>query len=87
MALTASQKQFIVQLDNQAKQILQHGNEEALLMTICNKMNKIKDLLDSAKNNELNLYCEQYDGFYRYMNLLERLAIGTSQGIFDDIIK
>ena len=87
MALTAKHKQRIIDLDYSAKQILRHGGEEELLMSLAHKMNSIKDIMDSASEGELDRYCEQYSGFYQYMNLLERLAVGTSTGLFNDIIK
>ena len=87
MALTTAQKQLIIQLDQEAKQILRESNEEDLLMSLCYKMNEIKNIIDSAEKDELNPYYEQYDGFYQYMHLLERLAEGIADGIFDDILK
>lgn len=74
-------------MNNQAKQILKHGGDEALLMSLAHKMPQIKDIMDSATEEELNTYCQQYDGFYQYMKLLERMALASSQGAFDDIIK
>jgi phage terminase small subunit len=31
-------------------------------------MPQIKTIIDSADKEELNKYCDSYDGFYRYMN-------------------
>ncbi len=87
MALTASQINYIVELNDIAKNILRHGGQEELLMSLPNKMNKIKKLLDYSSKNELDLYCEKYDGFYQYMILLESLASATADGVFDDILK
>lgn len=92
MALTTAQKDYILQLDKAAAQILQQGGEEALLMSLAEHMVNvedinIKDILDSASEGELNAYCEKYDGFYQYMHLLERLAAATADGFFDDIVK
>ena len=74
-------------LDSTAKQILQHGGDEELLMSLAHKMHEIKDIMDSASQSELNFYCKRYEGFYQYMNLLEKMALASSQGAFDDIIK
>jgi len=60
-------------MDCKAKQILAYGGEEELLMSMCDKMDKIKDIMDSSSGNELNQYCAKYDGFYQYMKLLEVL--------------
>lgn len=74
-------------MDLKAKQILRHGGEEELLMSLADQMLPINELMDSASNEELNHYCQRYDGFYQYMKLLERIAAASSQGAFDDIIK
>lgn len=84
MALTTKHKDVIVSLHKQALAIPQYGNqdkrEEELLMLVANNMHDIKDILDISEKNELNLYCEQYDGFYQCMNLLERLAMAIEDG-------
>ncbi len=87
MTLTATQKQAIAALDDKARQILQQGGEEELLMSLAHKMPQLKAIIDAASQDELNFYCERYDGFYQYMNLLERLAFASSQGAFDDLKK
>ena len=86
MALTTSQKQLISRLDEEAKEILRQGDEEALLMSLIHKMDKIKDLFDSCSEKELDMYCYHYSGFYQYMHLLEKMAFACSHGVFDDII-
>lgn len=87
MALTPTQIDYIIMMDTKAKKILRHGGEEALLMSLHDKMDKIKEIMDCASDNELDQYCEKYDGFYQTMKLLERLSLGISQGLFKDIIK
>jgi hypothetical protein len=87
LPLTSEQKNFIQQLDIKAKTILEHGGQEALLMSLCNKMEEIKELMDSSSRDELNQYCTRYEGFYQYMKLLEKLAQGCADGLFKDIIK
>ena len=85
MPLTETQKHKIAELDSIAKQILQHGGEEELLMSLCHKMEMIKDIMDSSSHAELNLYCTEYEGFYRYMKLLEQMAEASSKGLFADM--
>ena len=87
MALTATQKDFIILMDKEAKQLSTHGDEEALLMSLAHKMHQIKDIMNSSSNGELDSYCQRYHGFYQYMKLLEKMALASSQGAFDDIIK
>ncbi|MBX9703224.1 MAG: hypothetical protein K2X39_03635 [Silvanigrellaceae bacterium] len=77
MALTKEHKDFIILMDSKAKQILQHGSQEELLISLCSKMDKIKEIMDASSGNELDYYCEKYEGFYHYMKLLEQLAQGS----------
>ena len=81
MPLTSAQKQDLINLDHKAKKILSNqGGDEALLMSFCDEMDKIKSIMDSCSRRELDHYCQQYRGFYQSMKLLERLALGISQG-------
>lgn len=43
-------------------------------MSLADQMLPINELMDSASNEELNHYCQRYDGFYQYMKLLERYS-------------
>ncbi len=86
MALTTSQKQLISRLDEEAKEALKQGGEEALLMSLVHKIDEIKDFFDSCSEKELNMYCYHCSGFYQCMHLLEKMAFACSQGVFDDII-
>lgn len=84
MPLTPAQQQDIIDLDRQAKQILRYErDEEALLMSLAHEMTKIKGIMDGCEDDELDHYCRQYVGFYQYMELLERLALGISEGTIE----
>ena len=56
------------------------GNEETLLVEMFDLMPKIKSLLDSDNKKEIELYFYEYDGFYRYMKVLENLAQRIADG-------
>lgn len=85
MPLTSAQKDFIIMLDEKARQILKEGGQEALLMSLATKMNAMKEIMDASTEDELNAYCEKYEGFFQYMKLLEQLAYASSQGLLNDI--
>jgi hypothetical protein len=87
LALTLAQKNYIIQLDNTADEILECFGMPGLMLSIPDEMVKIKDIMDSASENELDMYCQQYSGFYQYMKLLEELALAISKGEFNDILK
>lgn len=84
MSLHPEQKDLIVTIDKKVKALLaQGGNDETLLVEMLELMPAIKSLLDSAPKKEIEMYFYEYDGFYRYMKVLENLA----QGIADERIK
>lgn len=87
MTLTTAQQQFMADMDNQAVHILRHQDEAALLLFLSDKMEKIKTIMDASTHDELNNYCQRYDGFYRCMKLLEKMALGISQGKLNDFLK
>jgi hypothetical protein len=81
MSLTDKQKNLIVEIDTKAKKLLNSdGNEEALLVEVLPLMADIKMMINSVPHKELEMYFYQYDGFYRYMKLLENMAKGIVNG-------
>lgn len=88
LAITDKQKDFIISLDHEAKEILQNGGgQESLLISLSNRIFEIKGIMDSSTHTELDYYCSKYEGFYYYMKLMEQLAQGCADGAFDDIMK
>lgn len=81
MSLTEKQKEIIVDIDKRANKILKNGGgDEELLMSLYDVMSDLKEIIDSPDKHKLNAYCQKYNGFYRYMKLLENLAIGIANG-------
>ena len=87
MSLTIEQQKFIITLDRQAKDIVRTSGQEGLLMSLTDKIHDLKKIMDASSHDELNQYCEKYDGFYMYMKLLEQLAQGCADGVFKDLLK
>jgi hypothetical protein len=46
-------------------------------------MRLLKPLLETCSEEELTLLAQQYDGFYHFMQLLERLAEAIQDGVID----
>ena len=86
MPLTLEQEDFIRLMDSKAKQILVQGGQKELLLSLSDKMENIKEIMDCSTKNELNYYCEKYDGFYHYMKLLEQLAQASAAGAFKNLL-
>ena len=83
MPFGSDQIAFIQTLDHKAKQIMRHAGEDELLASLCEQLQDIRPLIDKADPGELDKYCQQYEGFYQYMKLLERLAQASASGAFD----
>ena len=82
MTLTTKQKELIVLMDKEAKQLLKHEDDEAFFISLTHKMPQIQDIMRSSSEGELNFYCECYEGFCQYMSLLERLTAASLRSSF-----
>jgi hypothetical protein len=61
----------------------QGGGDEQLLEGMHAYMYTFKQLLDSCTRLEMTLLAQRYDGFYRFANLLERLAQAIADGVIE----
>ncbi len=85
MPLSKQQINYITKLHSEGKRVYKSGGDQAILMSLADKMHKIKPLLDNASHGELDHYCQRYEGFYHYMKMLEQMAKGCASGVFNDI--
>ena len=81
MPLTVQQTRLAETINTHVTQLLAYGGgEEALLLSMADDLPTFKQLLDTCTGAEMDLLCERYDGFYRFAQLLERLAEGIADG-------
>ena len=81
MSLKPEQINLISLIDQKVKDILSSGgNEISVMISLLEEMPQIKTIIDSADKKELNKYCDYYDGFYRYMKILENTAGAIANG-------
>jgi hypothetical protein len=81
MSLDSKTKDFIIDFDKRMKTyIANKSSDEVILASMLEEMPKIKNIMDNSSTEEMNKLCEEYDGFYYYMKLLENLATGISTG-------
>lgn len=57
--------------------------DEQILESMIDYMGPFKQLLDTCTKLEMNLLIQRYDGFYRFANLLERLAQAIQDGVIE----
>ena len=57
--------------------------DERILTSMGDYMEPFKQLLDTCTKLEMNLLIQRYDGFYRFANLLERLAQAIQDGVIE----
>ena len=70
-----------VTIDEHVKYTLaKGGGDEELLVSMYDYMHTFKQLLDTSTETEMSQLCQQYDGFYRFAKLMERLAEGIADG-------
>ncbi len=81
MPLTIEQTNLISFIDQKVKSILiDGGNEISIMIELLDEMPRIKTIIDSAAEEELNKYCDSHEGFYRYMKILENTASAIASG-------
>lgn len=57
--------------------------DEQILKSMIDYMGPFKQLLDTCTKLEMNLLIQRYDGFYRFADLLERLAQAIQDGVIE----
>jgi hypothetical protein len=81
MPLTEQHIRLAVTIDRHVNQVVANGGgDEELLRSMADHMGTFKQLLDTCSRGEMDLLCQQYDGFYRFAKLLEDLAQGIADG-------
>lgn len=81
MQLTDEQNKLVIDIDRRANQILSGGgDDEELLVYLSDIMGNLKTIMDSSSGQEMDALCQRYSGFFRIMKLLEKLALGISNG-------
>lgn len=78
MTISKENLETIIKVDNKVKNILMQGGSEIMLLTELHAdMPDIKKVIEDP-SPEKDKYCRQYDGFYKYMKILENLAGGIA---------
>jgi hypothetical protein len=83
MPLTPEQIRLARTIDRHVKRTVVlggDGGDEALLVSMSDSMSPFKRLMDISTEAEMNQLGQQYDGFYRFAKLLERLAEAIANG-------
>jgi len=82
MTVTSSQLALIKSIDTSMQSLLiGQANDETVLITMAPQMEAIKsELLDKLPKKELELYCQEYSGFYQLIKTLENLAKHIKSG-------
>jgi hypothetical protein len=62
------------------------GGMEQLLLNMYKYMDDFKRILDTAAPGDLDMLCEQYPHFYRFVKVMEQFAAAIAAGNFDDIL-
>ncbi len=80
--MAAEHEVLVNSIDEQVNKILSEGGDEiALLTSFADRMNNdVWKVMRETTKGELDLYCQKYKGFYYLMKLLEKLALGISEG-------
>ncbi len=81
MSLTQAQKQTISEIDAEVKSILEnHGTEENILVSLLPKMPTLMELIKASHTKEMEMYFDEYEGFFYSIKILENLAQNIANG-------
>ncbi|MFM2588256.1 arylsulfatase regulator [Vibrio sp. TBV020] len=84
MDLTTEQQQLAIIIDGYANQFPLTEEGDALLLQGCyDYMEAFKRVMDSSSKVQMDYLCQQYLGFYRFAQWMERLAQGIADGVID----
>ena len=91
MTLTHRQLEIATQIDQDVQRVGQQAKtleagQEAVIELMPKHMHGFKHLLDTLDSNGMDQVCEEYPGFYIFAQMMERIAEGCRDGVFDDII-
>ena len=91
MTLTHRQLEIATQIDQDVQRMGQQAKtleagQEAVIELMLKHMHGFKHLLDTLDSHGMNQVCEDYPGFYIFAQMMERIAEGCRDGVFDDII-
>jgi hypothetical protein len=87
-SVEAQKIQLAEMIDTWVQDIVRNSNsddqaDERILERMVDYMGPFKHLLDNCTKLEMTLLVNQYDGFYRFANLLERLAQAIQDGVIE----
>ena len=59
------------------------GGDEEILTNMYDHMSTFKEILDSSTPDQMDALCERYPEFFRFAQLLEKLARRIQEGVID----
>jgi hypothetical protein len=81
VSLKSEPEDLVTYIDKEVTKIISaNGDNVDILIAVSDRMNELKTLLDSTPEEEMDMYCERYEGFYLFMAILEDLAEDISTG-------
>lgn len=81
MTTPEKQEQIAQKIDTWVNEtIAKGGGDEEILQGMYDYMPPFKKIMDTAAPGEMDALAQKYSGFYRFANLLERLAAAIADG-------
>jgi hypothetical protein len=92
LSITNQQRQIASLINDRVVSIIttkktSTAEDEAIVELMPDWMEGFKILMDTLPTQEFNLLCEEYPGFFRFSKMLEKIAQGCSDGVFNDILE
>lgn len=82
--ITKQQMQLAQTIDKWVQSIEEQGGGDIeILQGSYSQLATFKELLDTTKDEQMDILCEMYNGFYRFAKLAEIIAQGIQDGIIE----
>ncbi len=90
MNIPSQQKQIAALIGDQVAHIIATektttAEDEAIVGLMPDWMDGFKMLMDTLTPDEFDWLFQEYPGFYRFSKMMEKIAQGCADGLFDDI--
>lgn len=84
MSLSAKQQRYLTKFDKKINHLLANGGDEALIASLNDFMPKIKKMMDTIPQNELDVCCQKYTGIYHCMKLIKKIIERVEEELVPD---
>jgi len=82
MKITPENLEFIIKFDKKMRlHFANESNDQKILIAMASEVPTIKKIIEYTQSETLDKLCQEYDGFYYFTALLDKMAVSSFDGI------